>query len=142
MTSVIQETDIPEAFRNAADEQKPQEKARQPKQKWDSAAPKGKAGKKSASARKAPKAAEAAKAPKAAKPAKSEKGARQGSKTAIVRDLMERPKGATLAEIIKATGWQPHSVWGFISGTLGKKMGLTVTSAKRADGERVYGLPK
>jgi hypothetical protein len=43
---------------------------------------------------------------------------------------------------MKATGWQAHSVRGFISGTLGKKMGLTVTSTKREDGERNYSLPK
>jgi len=46
----------------------------------------------------------------------------------------------TLAEIMKATGWQAHSVRGFISGALGKKMGLTVESTKREDGERVYTL--
>jgi hypothetical protein len=43
---------------------------------------------------------------------------------------------------MKATGWQTHSVRGFISGTLGKKMGLTVYSAKGEDGERRYTLPK
>jgi Protein of unknown function (DUF3489) len=41
---------------------------------------------------------------------------------------------------MKATGWQAHSVRGFISGALGKKMGLTVDSARREDGERVYTL--
>ena len=49
---------------------------------------------------------------------------------------------ATLAEIMKATDWQAHTVRGFISGTLGKKMGLTVTSAKNDDGERTYSLPR
>ena len=41
---------------------------------------------------------------------------------------------------MKATGWQAHSVSGFISGTLGKKMGRTVESTKREDGERLYQL--
>ena len=81
---------------------------------------------------------------KAAKAAKGEeaRSAREGSKTAKVLDLLKRPDGATLKEIMKATGWQPHSVRGFISGTLGKKMGLVVVSAKGEDGERVYSLPK
>ena len=41
---------------------------------------------------------------------------------------------------MKATGWQAHSVRGFLSGTVGKKMGLTVTSTKGADGERRYAV--
>jgi len=57
-------------------------------------------------------------------------------------DLLRRPGGVTAKELMKATGWQPHSVRGFLSGTVGKKMGLTVESAKREDGERVYSLPK
>ena len=65
---------------------------------------------------------------------------REGSKTAKVLELVQRAKGATLSEIMKATKWQAHSVRGFISGTLGKKMGLEVESAKRDDGERVYTL--
>ena len=65
--------------------------------------------------------------------------ARQGSKTAKVVDLLKRSGGATLKEILRTTGWQAHSVRGFISGHLGKKMGLSVRSFKR-DGERVYAL--
>jgi hypothetical protein len=53
---------------------------------------------------------------------------------------VRRPGGVTLKEVVKATGWQPHSVRGFISGTLGKKMGLTVTSTKGDDGERRYSI--
>ncbi len=85
----------------------------------------------------AKKAAPAKKAPKGAKKAKS---ARDGSKTAQVLDLLKRPSGVTAKELMKATGWQPHSVRGFLSGTIGKKMGLTVTSTKGEDGERSYSV--
>ena len=87
---------------------------------------------------KSPKKAKAAK--KAPKSAKKATGARDGSKTAKVLELLKRKDGATLAEIMRATDWQAHSVRGFISGTLGKKMGLTVTSTKAEDGERSYSI--
>ena len=77
------------------------------------------------------------KAPTAAREAG---GAREGSKAAKMIDLLKRPNGTTLAEIMKAAGWQAHSVRGFISGTLTKKMGLTVISAKGEDGERSYSI--
>jgi hypothetical protein len=78
-----------------------------------------------------------AKAPKAAKSGKTAQG---GSKTAKVLELLRRPDGATLQELMKATGWLAHSVRGFLSGTVGKKMGLTVTAAKGEDGERSYSV--
>ena len=84
--------------------------------------------------------AKTAKEPKAAKP--TAEGIRAGSKTATILDLLRRAKGATLAEIMEASSWQAHSVRGFISGTLGKKMGLTVKSEKRDDGTRVYSIAK
>jgi hypothetical protein len=67
---------------------------------------------------------------------------REGSKTAKVLDLLKRPGGATLKELMKATGWLPHSLRGFLSGTVGKKMGLTVNSAKGEDGERSYSVAR
>ena len=67
---------------------------------------------------------------------------RDGSKKADIIQLLERAKGAALNELMAATGWQAHSVRGFISGTLGKKMGRTVNSTKREDGERVYTIAK
>ena len=81
---------------------------------------------------------------KAAKPAPAKKAStpRAESKTAKVLEMIRRPKGATLAEIMKATGWQPHSVRGFISGAVGKKMGLAVESTKNDEGERLYKLAK
>ena len=78
--------------------------------------------------------------PTGAKPAKTTEGAREGSKTAKVLDLLKRPKGATLKELMKATGWQAHSVRGFLSGAVGKKLGLTVASTKGDDGERTYSV--
>jgi len=48
------------------------------------------------------------------------KHARRGSKTAKILDLLKRPGGVALKEIMKATEWQAHSVRGFLSGTLGK----------------------
>ena len=100
---------------------------------------KGKAGKKATPAKKAPKSAKRAKQPrKAAEPEKP--AARQGSKTAQILELLKRPSGATLQELMATTEWQPHSVRGFISGTLGKKLGLTVESAKGEDGKRTYSL--
>jgi hypothetical protein len=67
--------------------------------------------------------------------------ARNGTKTTKILDLLKRPAGVTLKELMKTTGWQAHSVRGFLSGTLGKKMGTPVESSKRADGERLYRLP-
>jgi hypothetical protein len=80
-----------------------------------------------------------AKAPKKAKSAKAE-GAREGSKTEKVLDLPKRAGGASLKEIMKATDWQPHSVRGFLSGTISKKMGLKVESTRTESGERIYSV--
>ncbi len=77
---------------------------------------------------------------KSPKSAKKVTGARPGSKTAKVLGLLRSSGGATLKELRKATGWQAHSVRGFLSGALGKKMGLTVTSTKAEDEERRYSV--
>jgi hypothetical protein len=68
---------------------------------------------------------------------KAQPAVRENSKTARVIALLRRPTGASLKTIMRATGWQAHSVRGFISGQLGKKMGLKVRSSEH-DGERVY----
>ena len=78
---------------------------------------------------------------KAAK-VKEAKVPREFSKKSIVLDLLRRPKGATMAEIAKATDWQNHSIRGFVSGTLMKKMDLPVESFKNEAGERTYRLAK
>ena len=98
---------------------------------------KAKSGKKAAPAKKAAKTAKPAK--KAGK-AKHAAGAREGSKTEQVLELLKRTGGASLKELMKATGWQPHSVRGFLSGTIRKKMGLEVTSTKGEEGERSYSI--
>ena len=79
---------------------------------------------------------------KAVKPERKAAAPRAESKGAQILALIRRPKGATLAELAKLTGWQNHSIRGFLSGSVGKKMGLTVESIKREDGERVYSLKK
>jgi hypothetical protein len=63
---------------------------------------------------------------------------RKGTKTAKILGMLQRSGGASIKELCKATGWQAHSVRGFLSGALKKKMGLRIDSAKRADGERTY----
>ena len=88
-------------------------------------------------ARVAPKRLKATNAPAAAQ---SVPTTREGSKQSAVLDLLRRPNGATLEEIMTATTWQAHTVRGFISGTLGKKLGLTVESLRGEDKVRTYRL--
>jgi hypothetical protein len=63
---------------------------------------------------------------------------RSGSKAQKVLELMKRKEGATLAEIAKAPDWQNHSIRGFVSGRVTKKLGLKVESTKSDAGERTY----
>ena len=79
---------------------------------------------------------------KGAKGAKEGKAPREDSKKAKVLALLGRKEGATLAQMMKATGWQAHSVRGFLSGSLGKKMGLSIESAKSEAGDRIYRIGK
>lgn len=63
------------------------------------------------------------------------------TKTARIIALLERSSGASLKTLMKATGWQAHSVRGFLSGQLGKRMGLRVKSVEK-DGQRLYSIRK
>ena len=132
MTSNTEEQGTTEAAAAAKETEAPK-KAHVAPRRAHVASPKPKSGKKPTSPKKS------TKAPKKAKSAKGE-SAREGSKTAKVLDLLKRSGGASLKELMKATGWLPHSLRGFLSGTVRKKMGLAVTSTKGDDGERSYSV--
>jgi Protein of unknown function (DUF3489) len=68
---------------------------------------------------------------------KSRDTSRGGSKQARVIEMLRSPQGATLAAIVKATGWQPHSVRGFLAAVVRNKLGLKLVSDKTGT-ERVY----
>jgi hypothetical protein len=133
MNGVSQESTNPEAG-TPAEEPKPPKKPRVATHRPHLAPSAPKSGKKTTPAKKATKAAHSAKLPK--KPS----GARQGSKAARVLSMLKRSGGVTMKEIMKATGWQAHSVRGFMSGALGKRMGLAVTSTKVEHRERRYSV--
>jgi hypothetical protein len=88
-------------------------------------------------ARVAPKRAKGKQAPEVKEEAPT---TRDGSKKAAVLELLRRPEGATLEEIMTATNWQAHTVRSFISHALGKKMGLAVESVRGEDKVRTYRL--
>ena len=63
---------------------------------------------------------------------------RSGTKQAMLIALLQTPEGATMDEIVAATGWLAHTARGTMSGALGKNLGLLVTSGKEEGGARVY----
>ena len=71
---------------------------------------------------------------KAGAPAKRHSGQGRVTKQAQLLQLLNRPEGATVDNMMQATDWQQHSVRGFLAGTVKKKMGLALTSSK-AEGE-------
>ncbi len=68
----------------------------------------------------------------------SQPSARTGSKLAKVTEMLRRSGGTSIAEMMKITGWQAHSVRGVLSGSLKKKLGLVIVSEKSNTGERRY----
>jgi len=91
--------------------------------------------------RKSPKAAKAkpARANKrgAARP-RGDRGKKPQTKTAALLALLARKEGASLEELQSASGWQPHSVRGFLAGTVKKMPGVSLSSEKPEDGPRRY----
>jgi hypothetical protein len=63
------------------------------------------------------------------------------TKQQVCLDLLSRPDGATLEELQAATGWQQHSVRGFLAGAVKKKLSLTLLSEKPDAGHRRYRIP-
>jgi hypothetical protein len=84
-----------------------------------------------------PKVSSAKKASKAKSIGKPSRKATAGSKQDGVIALLRRPEGASIDVLVKATGWQPHSVRGFLAGTVRKKLKLPLQSQK-VDGRRTY----
>jgi len=78
--------------------------------------------------------------PTSKKPARNA-APREATKSTIIVGLLKRKGGVSLQELMDATGWQKHSVRGFLAGTVGKKMKLALTSTKKEDGTRVYSIP-
>jgi|SoiMethySBSTD1v2_1073268.scaffolds.fasta_scaffold364976_1 hypothetical protein len=60
-----------------------------------------------------------------------------GSKQSRIVAMLRAPNGATISAMMEATGWQQHSVRGFLAGVVRKKLKLTLHSSK-VDGQRVY----
>jgi hypothetical protein len=63
---------------------------------------------------------------------------RNGTKQALMIEMLRRPEGATVEQIAEATAWRNHTVRGAMAGALKKKLGLAVTSEKSETGARVY----
>ena len=63
---------------------------------------------------------------------------REGTKQAQLVAMLRRDEGATIAEVVAVTGWQPHTVRGALAGALKKRLGLTVASEKVEGRGRVY----
>ena len=100
-------------------------------------APKGQKAAKGGKAKAAPKKEAKAGKKSAKREAAKATTPRADSKGARILAMIERAKGATLAEIMKATDWQAHSVRGFLS-TAAKKHGLKIESTKTETGDRLY----
>ena len=76
----------------------------------------------------------------AAQPAPTDRKIREGTKQALVIEMLRRPEGASIAEIVEATSWASHTTRGFLAGALKKKLGLAIGSEKGEARGRVYRL--
>ena len=74
------------------------------------------------------------------KPITTERKMREGTKQALVIEMLRRPEGASIAEIVEATSWASHTTRGFLAGALKKKLGLSIDSEKVEARGRVYRL--
>ncbi len=133
MITLIPQVNGTSAAKASRKKPKPSKKALVASRRADVATAKSMSARKATPAKKAPKRRVK---PEVAKPT----AAHRGSKTAKILYLLQRPGGATSKELMKTTGWLPHSLRGFLSGTVRKKMKLAVTSTKSADGERTYSV--
>ena len=79
--------------------------------------------------------------PKRKQPVRRHAGKPKETKQARLIALLRRPQGATMEDLIAATGWRRHTVRGAISGALRKRLGLTVTTAQSEKGSRIYQIP-
>ena len=79
--------------------------------------------------------------PASAEPIKAAPRIRENTKQAQIIAMLQRPEGATVAEMVEATSWQAHSVRGMISGSLKKKLGLPIAAEKVEGRGTVYKLP-
>lgn len=71
-------------------------------------------------------------------PEQTQRVTREGTKQAVLIELLKRPEGATLPQMTQATGWQVHTVRGAMAGALKKKLGLQITSEKQSGLDRIY----
>jgi hypothetical protein len=138
-TETTQAAAVAEQGAHVAPEKAPSKKGATQKK----GAPKGQKTAKGAKAKAAAPKKGARVAKKAAKPARKKEASapRAESKGAKIIDMIGRAKGATLAEIMKATDWQAHSVRGFIS-IAAKKHSINIESSKNEAGDRVYKIAK
>jgi len=72
------------------------------------------------------------------KPISSERKIREGTKQALVIEMLRRPEGASIAEIVEATSWASHTTRGFLAGAIKKKLGLAIDSEKHDTRGRIY----
>lgn len=71
-------------------------------------------------------------------PVQAQRATRGGTKQAILIELLKRPEGATLPQMVEATNWMVHTVRGAMAGALKKKLGLEITSEKQPGSDRIY----